>query len=57
MNTLVHETYHLAAAIANNLGYDLNSEGPAYLAGDAARAFADVVCQLGCDRCHPADFS
>ena len=54
--TFVHEVHHLAVAIAKGLGYDLDSEGPAYLAGDAARAFADVVCQLGCDRCHPSDF-
>ncbi len=54
IDTFVHEVHHLAVAIANGLGYDLDSEGPAYLAGDAARAFADVVCRLGCDRCHPA---
>lgn len=56
IDTFVHEVHHLAVAIAKGLGYDLDSEGPAYLAGDAARAFADVVCQLGCDRCHPAVF-
>lgn len=53
LDTFVHEVHHLAVAIAKGLGYDLESEGPAYLAGDAARAFADVVCRLGCDRCHP----
>lgn len=52
IDTFVHEVHHLAVAIAKGLGYDLDSEGPAYLAGDAARAFADVVCRLGCDGRH-----
>lgn len=56
IDTFVHEVHHLAVAVAKGLGYELDAEGPAYLAGDAARAFADVVCQLGCDRCHPPDF-
>ena len=47
-DTLVHEIHHLAVAIAKELGVDLESETPAYLAGDTMRAFADVVCQLGC---------
>ena len=47
-NTLVHEIHHLAVAIARELGVDLEGETPAYLAGDTMRAFADVVCQLGC---------
>ena len=53
IDTFVHEVHHLAVAVAKGLGYDLDSEGPAYLAGDAARAFADVVCRLGCEHCHP----
>jgi len=48
VNTLVHEVHHLAVAIANNLGIDLDSEGPAYIAGDSARALAEIVCELGC---------
>ena len=53
IDTFVHEVHHLAVAVAKGLGYDLDSEGPAYLAGDAARAFADVVFRLGCECCHP----
>ena len=51
-DTLVHEVHHLAVAIAAELGIDLDSETPAYVAGDAARALADVICELGCSRCH-----
>jgi len=51
-DTLVHEVHHLAVAIAAELGIDLEGEGPAYVAGDAARDLADVVCELGCRRCH-----
>lgn len=47
-NTLVHEIHHLAVAIARELGVDLESETPAYLAGDTMMAFADVVCKMGC---------
>ena len=47
-DTLVHEIHHLAVAIARELGVDLEGETPAYLAGDTMRAFADVVCKLGC---------
>ena len=53
INTFVHESYHLASAIAKSIGYDLNSEGPAYLSGDMAMELADVVCQLGCEHCRP----
>lgn len=52
-NTLTHEIHHLAVAIARSLGIDLESETPAYLAGDTMREFADVVCRLGCEHCHP----
>ena len=51
-DTLVHEIHHLAVAIAAELGIDLESETPAYIAGDAARALAAVVCELGCSHCH-----
>lgn len=50
-DTLVHEIHHLAVAIASELGIDLESETPAYLAGDSARALAEVVCELGCGHC------
>lgn len=51
IDTLVHEIHHLAVAIASELGIDLESESPAYLAGDSARALAEVVCELGCEHC------
>ena len=51
VDSLVHEVHHLAVAIAAELGIDLESESPAYIAGDSARALADVVCELGCRHC------
>ena len=51
IDTFVHEVHHLAVAIAAELGIDLESETPAYLAGDLARALADAVCELGCPHC------
>lgn len=51
LDTFVHEFVHLAISIASEMGVDLHGETPAYIAGDAAREFADVVCRLGCDRC------
>lgn len=51
-DTLVHEIHHLAVAIAAELGIDLESETPAYVAGDSARALADVICEMGCRHCH-----
>ena len=51
-DTLVHEIHHLAVAIAAELGIDLESETPAYIAGDSARALAEVICELGCSHCH-----
>lgn len=50
-NTLVHELHHLAVAVAGSLGVDLEGETPAYISGDSAREFSDIVCWLGCDRC------
>lgn len=50
-DTLVHEVHHLAVAIASGLGVDLESETPAYIAGDSIRDLASVVCELGCKRC------
>lgn len=52
IDTLVHELHHLAVAIAKELGIDLESETPAYIAGDSARSLASMICQLGCSRCH-----
>jgi len=51
LDTLTHEVHHLAVAIAQGLGIDLESEGPAYLSGDTARALAEVVCRMGCSHC------
>lgn len=50
LDTLVHEVHHLSVAIASELGVDLEGETPAYISGDSARALADVVCQLGCEK-------
>ena len=54
IDTLVHEIHHLAVAIAEELGIDLESETPAYIAGDATRELADVICEMGCPHCSPA---
>lgn len=51
INTLVHELHHLAVAIADSLGIDLDSEAPAYIAGDSALALADIICKMGCSHC------
>ena len=51
IDTFVHELHHLAVAIAEELDVPLDGERPAYVAGDAARELADVVCQLGCKNC------
>ena len=51
VDTFTHEIHHLAVAIADGLGIDLDGEGPAYLSGDAARELAEVVCELGCTHC------
>lgn len=48
VDTLVHETYHLAVAIADELGVDLLGETPAYLLGDITREFVGTICELGC---------
>lgn len=47
-NTFVHEIRHLADAIVMSLGVPLDSERPAYISGDMAKALAEVVCELGC---------
>ena len=50
INTLTHEIHHVAVAIANGLGVDLESETPAYISGDAAKALAKSICEFGCKR-------
>lgn len=52
INTLTHEVYHLAVAIASELGVDLEGESPAYLVGDSMNELADVICRLGCPSCN-----
>lgn len=51
INTFVHEARHVADAIARSIGYELDGEFPAYVSGDAAMALAEVICELGCERC------
>lgn len=51
-NTVVHEIHHLAVAIADDLGIDLEDETPAYIAGDSVMALAEVLCEMGCTHCH-----
>ena len=51
VNTISHEIHHLAVAIADSLGYDLEGEAPAYLAGDTTMALIETVCKLGCPNC------
>lgn len=52
LDTVSHEIHHLAVAIAAGLGIDLEGETPAYIAGDAVRDLADVICEMGCGRCN-----
>lgn len=52
IDTFTHEIHHLAVAIASNLGLDLESETPAYIAGDAARDLFETICTMGCSMCH-----
>lgn len=51
LNTMTHEIHHLAVAIADSLGVDLEGETPAYLIGDTVFALAKTICEFGCPRC------
>lgn len=51
VNSLAHELHHLSVAIAQNIGFDLEGEEPAYIQGDTMGEFIQVICRLGCDRC------
>ncbi|MBR1436368.1 MAG: hypothetical protein IJ584_14815 [Bacteroidales bacterium] len=51
-NTLIHEIHHLAVAVAESLGVDLEGETPAYVSGDTAMELVDVICEFGCDKCN-----
>lgn len=50
IDTLIHELYHVAVAIAKNLGVELDSEWPAYAIGDSAKALTTSICLLGCSK-------
>lgn len=50
IDTLVHEVFHLAVAVADKQDANLRGEVPAYIAGDSARELSDVICRLGCVR-------
>lgn len=52
VNTLVHEMYHVASAIADGLGFDLQGETPAYMIGDSAMELTKIICELGCEECN-----
>lgn len=52
INTVSHELYHLAVAIADSLGIDLSGETPAYIVGDSIQSIVDIVCRLGCPCCN-----
>lgn len=52
LNTLAHESYHVAAAVANELGAELDGEEPAYLIGESFLSLLSVVCELGCKHCN-----
>jgi hypothetical protein len=48
IDSFVHEMFHLAIEVAHGDGANLRGEVPAYIAGDAARDLADMVCYFGC---------
>ena len=51
LNSFSHEMDHLADAIALSLGVKEDKEGTSYLTGDTTMALAEVICELGCDKC------
>ena len=55
VNTVSHEMYHLAVAIGNSLGQDIEGEGPAYLVGDTMQELVKVICEMGCDHCRSTE--
>ena len=52
-DSIVHELLHLSVHIVSAEGMDVESEDPAYLAGDSARDLADIICEMGCPNCNP----
>ena len=52
INTLCHEMYHLAVAIAEGLNLDLSDESPAYILGDSIQQLTEAICKLGCSKCN-----
>lgn len=51
VNTLSHEVHHVAVAIAESIGVELDSETPAYISGDALQSLFGVICERGCRNC------
>lgn len=52
LDTITHEIHHVAVAIADSIGVDLEGETPAYISGDSVRALADTICKFGCKSCN-----
>lgn len=52
INTLCHEVYHVAVAIAEGLGVSLSGENPAYITGESMMELAQIICKLGCQECN-----
>lgn len=51
VNTLAHEVYHAAVAVAESIGVELVGESPAYISGDTLQSLFGVICDLGCGKC------
>lgn len=52
LNSLVHESHHLATQIGSALGYDLLGEDMCYLAGKIAEKMYPVVSRYLCECCN-----
>lgn len=52
LNSLVHESHHLATQIGSSLGYDLLGEDVCYLAGKIAEKMYPVVNRYLCECCN-----
>lgn len=51
LNSFCHELRHLVDDIAKSRGYDMGGEEVAYLTGEIALQFSDIVCNQSCDFC------
>lgn len=54
-NTFAHEIDHLSEQIAEYYGLKGHPEGKSYITGDTTMALAEIICQLGCDKCREMD--